>query len=111
MPKLQEAGIEVRERTRYHSHTCVYTRLFADCVCPFASFASQAYAPCVAGWGFTETDAMSSVGVDAKREQMLAFHAQVLNGRPAVWVGASLGACIALDCYKERPGVRERALL
>ena len=86
----------------------MYTRLFADCVCPLASFASQAYAPCVAGWGFTETDAMSSVGVDAKREQMLAFHAQVLNGRPAVWVGASLGACIALDCYKARPGVCER---
>ena len=56
---------------------------------------------------------MSSVGVDAKREQMLAFHAQVLNGRPAVWVGASLGACIALDCYKEQPGAceRERALM
>ena len=24
MPKLQEAGIEVRERERYNSHTCVH---------------------------------------------------------------------------------------
>ena len=46
---------------------------------------------------------MSSVGVEAKRAALLAFHEQVLGGRPAVWVGASLGACIALDCYRAQP--------
>ena len=63
----------------------------------------EAYAPCIAGWGFTDTSNMRTVGVEGKRAQLLAFHQQVLGGRPAVWVGASLGACIALDCYLARP--------
>lgn len=63
----------------------------------------EAYAPCIAGWGFTDTTALRSVGVEAKRAQLLAFWETVLGGRPAVWVGASLGACIALDCYQARP--------
>ena len=63
----------------------------------------EAYAPCVAGWGFTDTTHMRSVGVEAKRAQLLAFADTILGGRPAVWVGASLGACIALDCYKAKP--------
>lgn len=68
----------------------------------------EAYAPCVAGWGFTETTNMRGVGVEEKRAQLLAFHDQVLGGRPAIWVGASLGACIALDCYKARPNAFSR---
>ena len=63
----------------------------------------EAYAPCIAGWGFTATSNLKTVGVPAKREQLLAFHEQVLGGRPAVWVGASLGGCIALDCYQAKP--------
>jgi len=63
----------------------------------------EAYAPCVAGWGFTETTALRTVGIEAKRAQLLAFHQVVLGGRPAVWVGASLGACMVLDCYLTRP--------
>ena len=64
----------------------------------------EAYAPCVAGWGFTETSSLKGVGTASKRAQLLAFHEQVIGAdRPAMWVGASLGACIALDCYKERP--------
>ena len=64
----------------------------------------EAYAPCIAGWGFTDTTNMRSVGVEAKRAQLLAFHEQVLGSRPAIWVGASLGACISLDCFKAKPG-------
>lgn len=67
------------------------------------SLARAIDAPCVAGWGFTDTTNLRSVGVAAKRAQLLAFSEQVLDGRPAVWVGASLGACIALDCYRTRP--------
>jgi pimeloyl-ACP methyl ester carboxylesterase len=63
----------------------------------------EAYAPCIPGWGFTDTSNMRAVDVDGKRAALLAFHEQVLGGRPAVWVGASLGACIALDCYKASP--------
>ena len=63
----------------------------------------EAYAPCIAGWGFTETTNLRGVGVEVKRAQLLAFWEQVLGGRPAVWVGASLGACIALDCFLSRP--------
>ena len=63
----------------------------------------EAYAPCIAGWGFTDTTNMKSVGVKGKRAALLAFHESVVGGRPAIWVGASLGACIALDCYKEKP--------
>lgn len=63
----------------------------------------EAYAPCIAGWGFTETTTLKTVGTDGKRAQLLAFHEQVLGGRPACWVGASLGACIALDCYLAQP--------
>ena len=63
----------------------------------------EAYAPCVAGWGFTDTANMKSVGVEAKRAQLLAFHEDVLAGRPALWVGAPLGACICLDAYKAKP--------
>ena len=63
----------------------------------------EAYAPCVPGWGFTDTANMRSVGVEAKRAALLAFHEQVLDGRPAIWVGASLGACMCLDAYIARP--------
>lgn len=63
----------------------------------------EAYAPCVPGWGFTDTANMRSVGVEAKRAALLAFHDQVLDGRPAVWVGASLGACMCLDVYCAKP--------
>ena len=34
----------------------------------------EAYAPCVAGWGFTDTSNLRGVGVNVKREQLLAFH-------------------------------------
>ena len=68
----------------------------------------EAYAPCIAGWGFTDTTNMYSVGVDAKRAQLLAFHEQLLGGRPALWVGASLGACIAFDCYRAQPSAFAR---
>ena len=61
------------------------------------------YAPCVAGWGFTDTSTLTTLGVEAKRAQLLAFWETVLGGRPAVWVGASLGACISLDCYLAKP--------
>ena len=63
----------------------------------------EAFAPCIPGWGFTDTAQMRTVGVDGKREALLAFHESVLGGRPAVWVGASLGACVALDCFVARP--------
>ena len=63
----------------------------------------EAYAPCIAGWGFTDTANMKSVGVEAKRAQLLAFQQEVLGGRPAIWVGASLGACTCLDVYKTSP--------
>jgi len=63
----------------------------------------EAYAPCIPGWGFTETSNLRTVGVEGKREALLAFHQTVVGGRPAVWVGASLGACIALDCYQSQP--------
>jgi pimeloyl-ACP methyl ester carboxylesterase len=63
----------------------------------------EAYAPCVAGWGFTDTTNMRTVGAAGKRAQLLAFWETVLGSRPAVWVGASLGACIALDVYTARP--------
>lgn len=63
----------------------------------------EAYAPCVPGWGFSETTAMRGIGVPERRAALLEFHQTVLGGRPAVWGGASLGACIALDCYLEKP--------
>ena len=63
----------------------------------------EAYAPCVAGWGFTDTANLKSVGVDAKRAQFLAFLDQVMGGRPAVVVGASLGASMAVDLWAARP--------
>ena len=63
----------------------------------------EAYAPCIPGWGFTATTNMKTVGVAGKRAALLAFHERVLDGRPAMWVGASLGACISLDCYKAKP--------
>lgn len=63
----------------------------------------EAYAPCIAGWGFTETEALHKVGIEAKRAQLLSFWETVLGGRPAVWVGTSLGASIALDCYLAHP--------
>ncbi len=63
----------------------------------------EAYAPCIPGWGFTDTTNLRTVGVEGKRAALLAFHERVLGGRPAIWVGASLGACIALDCYKAAP--------
>ena len=63
----------------------------------------EAYAPCIAGWGFTDTQALSTISAEGKRAQLLAFHEQIIGGRPAVWVGASLGACITLDCYTARP--------
>ena len=63
----------------------------------------EAYAPCIAGWGFTDTANMKTVGVAGKRAELLAFHESVLQGRAACWVGASLGACIALDCFKTKP--------
>ena len=63
----------------------------------------EAYAPCIPGWGFTETTSMRSVGVEGKRAALLAFWEAKLGGRPAVWVGASLGGCIALDCFLARP--------
>lgn len=63
----------------------------------------EAYAPCIPGWGFTDTTNLKTVGVEGKRAALLAFHERVLGGRPAIWIGASLGACIALDCYKAKP--------
>ena len=62
----------------------------------------EAYAPCIPGWGFTDTTNMRSIEKDGKRAALLAF-AETVIGRPAMWVGASLGACIALDAYCAKP--------
>lgn len=63
----------------------------------------EAYAPCILGWGFTDTSNALSVGIEAKREQLLAFWQNVLGGRPAAVVGASLGACMATDLFAAKP--------
>ena len=46
---------------------------------------------------------MKSVGVNAKRAHFLAFLDQVMGGRPAIVVGASLGASMAVDLWAARP--------
>lgn len=63
----------------------------------------EAYAPCIAGWGFTDTANMTNVGIQGKRAQLLAFWEQVMQSRPMVIVGASLGASIAADLIAETP--------
>ena len=63
----------------------------------------EAYAPCVLGWGFTDTSNARSVGFEAKRAQLLAFWREVLGGRPMVVVAASLGASIAVDLFADTP--------
>ena len=35
-----------------------------------AELGIEAYAPCVAGWGFTDTTNLKTVGVDGKRAQL-----------------------------------------
>ena len=47
----------------------------------------EGYAPCIAGWGFTETTNLRSVRVEAKRAHLLAFWRSVLGSRPAVGWG------------------------
>lgn len=63
----------------------------------------EAYAPCLLGWGFTDTSALSTVGVEAKREQLLAFWREQMGGRRMHVVAASLGACVALDLFAHEP--------
>lgn len=53
----------------------------------------EAYSLDLLGWGFVETKGnVQSVSVEAKRAYLLAFWEQVLEKRPAVFVGSSLGA-------------------
>eukprot|EP00930_Biecheleria_cincta_P038731 TRINITY_DN26611_c0_g1_i1.p1 TRINITY_DN26611_c0_g1~~TRINITY_DN26611_c0_g1_i1.p1 ORF type:complete len:399 (+),score=73.12 TRINITY_DN26611_c0_g1_i1:258-1454(+) len=63
----------------------------------------EAHAVCIAGWGFTDTANMTSIGIQGKRAQLLAFWEQVMQSRPMVLIGASLGASIAADLIAERP--------
>merc|ERR1712216_690389 len=55
------------------------------------------------GWGFTDTTNVLTVGVEAKRAQMIAFWERVLGGRPMTLAGASLGANVALDVFAKCP--------
>lgn len=71
----------------------------------------EAYAPCVAGWGFTDTSGMASIAPLAKRAQLLAFWEEVLGGRPATWVGASLGGSMVVDAFGARPDAVASAIL
>ena len=57
----------------------------------------EAYALEILGWGFTSTCEVASVGVEAKREHLLAFWEQHLQTRPALLVGSSLGAAAVID--------------
>ena len=43
------------------------------------SLGIEAYAPCIAGWGFTETTNLRSVRVEAKRAHLLAFWRSVTS--------------------------------
>ena len=63
----------------------------------------EAWALDILGWGFIETGAVDSVSVEAKREYLYAFQQQVLDGRPAVFVGSSLGAATIIDYAAEHP--------
>ncbi|KAL1507151.1 hypothetical protein AB1Y20_008004 [Prymnesium parvum] len=63
----------------------------------------EAYALCVMGWGFTDTASAHTVGVEAKRAQLVAFWRQVLRGRPMDVTAASLGACVAADLAAHAP--------
>ena len=51
----------------------------------------EAYALDIFGWGFADTTNANSVGVDAKREHLLAFQKAVLDGRQMLLSGVSLG--------------------
>lgn len=64
----------------------------------------EAWALDTLGWGFIETSGnVKSVSVEAKREYLHAFQQQVLDGRPAVFVGTSLGAATIIDFAAEYP--------
>ncbi|KAJ1457645.1 Alpha/Beta hydrolase protein [Pelagophyceae sp. CCMP2097] len=63
----------------------------------------EAYALDIFGWGFSDTTAATSVGIEAKREHLYAFWATVLEKRPMVLAGVSLGAAVIIDFYAAHP--------
>jgi len=63
----------------------------------------EAHALDILGWGFTDTTAVRSVSVEAKRAHLYAFWQQYLNERPAMFVGSSLGAAAIIDFASAHP--------
>lgn len=57
----------------------------------------EAYSVDILGWGFIDTANATNVGVEAKREHLRAIIEQLLDGRPALLVGSSLGAATIID--------------
>ena len=80
-----------------------------------ASLGLEAYAVDILGWGFTDTSllapASDRIGVAAKRAQLQAFCDVVLGGRPAVGIGASLGAAVLTDLAAAAPATLAKAVL
>jgi len=63
----------------------------------------EAFALDVLGWGFTDTTAARSVGVEVKREALYAFWKMVIGGRKMLLAGVSLGAAVIIDFFASYP--------
>lgn len=63
----------------------------------------EAYAVCILGWGFADSENVRTVSVEAKRAHLNAFCEQYLSGRPAAFVGSSLGAATIVDFVANHP--------
>ncbi|KAL3680082.1 hypothetical protein R1sor_023038 [Riccia sorocarpa] len=71
---------------------------------------AETHAVDVLGWGFNNTEGVTSFGVEAKREHLYEYWRTYIK-RPMVLVGASLGGSIAIDFAVEHPDAVEKLVL
>ncbi|BBN17429.1 hypothetical protein MPTK1_7g14470 [Marchantia polymorpha subsp. ruderalis] len=71
---------------------------------------AQSYAVDILGWGFNNTEGVTSFGVEAKREHLYEFWKTYIK-KPMVLVGASLGGSIAIDFAVTHPDAVAKLVL